>query len=114
MHRIRAKSKTSYAVSVAAALIVARGIESLIQAMAMPLEAPVARLINFLLVRGWRNVVLLSEAPYPLALVGSTTLSGIVLVTIGLLAGSYVVSLGAISVSAANEKPWPQQGRNSN
>jgi hypothetical protein len=93
MPAIRANSKASYAVSIAAALIVARGIELLIRAASMPLETVAARLINFLLVRGWRNVVALPEAPYSLALVGSTALPGFVLLVAGLLAGNYITSL---------------------
>ena len=92
MPAIRAQERTSYAVSVAGGLMIARGIELLIQAASMPLETVSARLINALLVRGWRNVVLLNEAYYPLALVGSTVFPGFVLLGAGLLAGNYIVS----------------------
>jgi hypothetical protein len=92
MPAIRANSKASYAVSIVAALIVARGIELLIRAASMPLETVSVRLINALLVRGWRNVVVLHEAPYSLALVGSTALPGFVLLVAGLLAGNYIAS----------------------
>jgi hypothetical protein len=91
MPAIRANSKASYAVSIAAALIVAKGFELLIRAASMPLETVAARLINFLLVHGWRNAVALHEAPYSLTLVGSTALPGLVLLVAGLLAGNYIV-----------------------
>ena len=91
MPAIRANSKASYAVSIAAALIVARGIELLIQAASMPLGTVSVRLINALVVRGWRNAVVLYEAPYSLSLVGSTALPGLVLLVAGLVAGNYIV-----------------------
>lgn len=93
MSPIRANSKASYAVSIAAAFMVARGIGLLIEAASMPLETVSARLLNALLVRGWRNVMLLYEGPYPtLGLVGSTAFPGFVLLVSGLLAGNYIAS----------------------
>jgi hypothetical protein len=104
-------SKASYAISIAAALVLARGIESLVRAAAMPLEAPIVRVINFLIDHGWRNVTILYEPPaYPLALITSTAFTGIVLVVVGMLIGNSVRNVGAKVYFAGNKKPSPKQG----
>ena len=103
-------SKASYAISIAAAVVLARGIESLVQAAATPLEAPVVRAINFLIEHGWRNVATLNDARYPLALITSTTFTGILLVAIGMLIGNSVRNIGANVSFAGNKKPSPKRG----
>jgi len=88
---LRAKSKLSYAASIAAGLVIFEGLQLLINAASMPLETVSARLINALLVRGWRNVMLLSEPSHSLLMVGSIALTGVVLVAIGFSIGEGVV-----------------------
>ena len=108
MPAIRANSRTSYAVSITTALLVARGLELLMQAAAMPLETVLTRLTNVLVVQGWRNVATLYEARYPLAMVGSTVFSGLVLLVAGLLLGNKIVSWRNAELS--NQRKTPGAG----
>ena len=89
---LRANSRASYAVSIAIALTLFKGIELLIQGASMPLETVSARLINLLLARGWRNVALLNEPSYPLTMWISTTVIGLLLISAGLAVGNKLAS----------------------
>jgi hypothetical protein len=91
MSALRSNSKASLVASVAIGLTFYEGIGVLIRAAVMPLQTLATFLINFLLVRGWRNVMLLGEPAYSLADVAFTAFAGLLLLAIGLGVGMVLV-----------------------
>jgi hypothetical protein len=87
-----AKSRASYVLSIAIALTFFKGIELLIQGASMSLETVSVRLINMLLVRSWRNVLLLDEPRYQLAMWASSIFIGLLLITAALAFGNKLLS----------------------
>ena len=84
-------SKASFAVTIMVALMVSNGIRLLIQASSMPLIGISAALINALLVRGWRDVMLLNDTQYPLMFFVPTAVYGMVFVVVGVLIGAILL-----------------------
>lgn len=84
-------SKASRAAAIVIGLTLFKGVALLIQAASMPLETLAVRVINALLMRGWRNVMTLDESHYPMALFGYVAFEGLVLIAIGLAIGRKLV-----------------------
>ena len=84
-------SKASLAAAIVIGLTLFKGVALLIQAAAVPLETLAVRVINALLMRGWRNVMPLDASHYPMALLGYTAVEGLALVAIGLAVGMKLV-----------------------
>ena len=94
MHRdltFRRNSKASFAVAVVVALMVFNGIRIFIQTASKPLGQMSAALINALLERGWRDVMLLNDTQYPLMMLVPTAVYGIVFVVVGVLIGAILM-----------------------
>lgn len=85
---ITSQLRASYVVSIVAGLALFQGIQLLLRAASLPLETLMAKLINAILVRGWRNILLLNEPHYPLLMVGESVLIGVIFIAIGLWAGN--------------------------
>ncbi len=88
---LRLHSKVSFAVAVLVAYMEFKGICLLIQTASKPLGQITAALINALLVRGWRDVMLLNDTQYPPMMLVPTAVYGIVFVAIGLLIGAVLL-----------------------
>jgi len=82
----------SYVVSIAIALTLYEGMKSLINAASMPLEALAARLINAVILRGWRDIMLMPEHNYPLSILGINVVFGLVLIGMGLSVGMRILA----------------------
>ena len=78
-------------ISVGIAATLFKGIELLMQTASWPLETALTRLVNALLARGWPNAFMLNEPHHPLVMVTSSAIGGIVLLTVGLLAGNKLI-----------------------
>jgi hypothetical protein len=87
-------SKASLVISVGIAVTLFKGIDLLMQAAAWPLETALTRLVNALLARGWPNAIMLNESHHPLVMVTSSAIGGIVLLTVGLVAGNKLILRG--------------------
>ena len=85
------KSIASLAAAIMIGLTLFKGVELLIQAAAMPLETVTVRVINALLIRGWRNVTLLDGPPDTLVVAVFTAVQGLALIAIGLGIGIRLV-----------------------
>jgi hypothetical protein len=90
-YAVCANFKKSFVIVVAVALTLFKGIEFLMQAAAWPLETALTRLVNALLARGWPNAILLNQPSYSLVTVTSSAIVGIVLLTVGLVAGNKLI-----------------------
>jgi len=84
-------SRASLAAAIAIGLTLSKGIGLLIRAAAAPLDTLTVHIINAILMRGWRNVMALSESSLPLALVGLFAFEGFVLVALALGIGMKLV-----------------------
>ncbi len=91
---LRLSPRLSYAASIAIALTLFEGMQSLINAASLPLEVVVARMINAALVRGWRDVMLIPEPGPQLGIFVAYALMGLVLIAIGLSLGIGILSHG--------------------